>query len=194
MHPAARFAIVAAVGLAAFGAGAGAAWLNAGRPTAEGEGPGPWSTRAGTGEASGGMTQRAAVARTGLWALPQSEVVYFRADTDDEGRPLSIACTYELAADHDPPTRWWSINLYRDLFWVDNPRDRYSYSKTTVSRTDSGGYRILVSAKEQPGDWLPMGEQDGHFILSFRNYQPEPIIANDPAATPLPSIRRLSCA
>ena len=53
--------------------------------------------------------------------------------------------------------RWWSIALYRDHFWVDNPDDRYSYSKTTVSRAADGSWRVLVSGAPQAGNWLPMG-------------------------------------
>jgi hypothetical protein len=126
--------------------------------------------------------------------LPQSEVVYFRATSDDEGGPLTHRCIYEIASDRDPATRWWSVTLYQDNFWVDNPIDRYSWTSTNVARGSDGGYRIILSASEQPGNWLPMGTRDGGFSMSFRNYQPDPSIAADPAATPLPSIRKLSCA
>ncbi|ODT86127.1 DUF1214 domain-containing protein [Phenylobacterium sp. SCN 70-31] len=181
--------------LAAFAAGAAAAWVMSGAAWMRtGVGPGPWKTNAGTGDATAGPLHRALVSRTGLWALPQSEVVYFRALTDDDGRPLSRACVYEIAGRGDPPTRWWSINLYRDHFWVDNPTDRYSYSRTTVARAGDGSWRVRVAADPQPGDWLPMGDQDGLFLLSFRLYQPAPSVAAAPQETPLPGVRRISCA
>jgi hypothetical protein len=113
--------------------------------------------------------------------------------TDDQGEPLTNRCVYEIARDRDPPTRWWSVTLYRDNFWVDNPADRYSWTSTNVAREPDGGYRIILAAREQPGNWLPMGTKDGGFSMSFRNYQPEPSIAAAPESAPLPSVRKLSC-
>jgi len=173
--------------------GGGSAWVFSGISRSVGEGPGPWRTTKGIGESSSGLVQRAVVARIGIWALPASEVVYFQAQMDDDGRALSRDCTYELTADRDPPTRWWSITLYRDNFWVDNPSDRYSFASSSVAREPGGGYRVILSSKPKAGNWLPMGEVDGEFVLSFRNYQPDPIIAANPEATPLPKIRRLTC-
>lgn len=188
-------ALGAATAVVAFAIGVGAAWFLSGAAWMRtGEGPGPWKTSRGTGDATAGGLHRALVARTGLWALPASEVVYFRALTDDEGQPLSRNCVYEIAGQGDPPTRWWSISLYRDHFWVDNPGDRYSYSTTTVTRAPDGGWRVRVAATPQAGDWLPMGGKDGLFLLSYRLYQPDPSVAANPAATPLPGVRRLSCA
>ena len=196
MGPIAKVVFLVLGGLGGFGLGWGGAWFNAGLPAARGEGrgPGPWKTSSGAGEASAGLVQRAVIARQGLWALPQSEVVYFRAMTDDQGEPLTSRCVYEIASDRDPPTRWWSVTLYRNNFWVDNPLDRYSWTSTNATREADGGYRLILAASEQTGNWLPMGPQDGGFSLSFRNYQPQPSIAADPESTPLPSIRKLSCA
>jgi hypothetical protein len=187
--------VVLIAALVAFSAGATGAWVYAGTSGRMGveSGPGAWRTSKGTGDASAGLVQRATVARQGLWALPQSEVIYFRAITDDEGVALSNRCTYEIARQEDPPTRWWSVTLYRNLFWVDNDLDRYSWTSTNLIREDDGGYRIILSKDSQPGNWLPMGEEDGGFSLIFRNYQPDPSIALDPKSTPLPAIRRVSC-
>jgi hypothetical protein len=195
MGPVAKILLLALGGAGSFGIGWGGAWLNAGSAStrSEGVGPGPWKTSKGAGEASAGLVQRAVIARQGLWALPQSEVVYFRAMTDDQGEPLTNRCVYEIARDRDPPTRWWSVTLYQDNFWVDNPADRYSWTSTNVAREPDGGYRIILAAREQPGNWLPMGTKDGGFSMSFRNYQPEPSIAAAPESAPLPSVRKLSC-
>lgn len=189
-------AVLAAAGVLAFAAGAGAAWIYTGDPPQrEGVGPGPWTTSTqGVGDASAGLLQRAVIARVGLWALPRSEVIYYRAEADDEGRPLSRRCVYAIEGKVDPPTRWWSIALYRDHFWVDNPLDRYSFSKTTVARAQDGSWTILLSEKPQSGNWLPMGSADGRFTLPFRMYQPEPSVGRDPENVPMPSVRRVSCA
>lgn len=187
----ALFLGVAVVGLAGGGA---AAWMYTGNPPGSGDGPGPWRTKRGAGEASADPVQRATIARVGLWALPQSEVVYFHADTDDEGVPLSRNCTYAVRARQDPPTRWWSVTLYRDFFWVDNPQDRYSFSSTTVARNAEGGWQVNVSAAPQDENWLPMGLTDGRFTLSLRLYQPDPGVARDPESVSLPAVEKLTCA
>lgn len=186
------FALAAIMGA---GLGAAAAWVFTGDPPGrDGVGPGVWRTNTrGVGEASAGLLQRAVIARVGLWALPPSEVIYFRAETDDGGRPLTRNCVYALEGKGELPARWWSIALYRDYFWVDNPDDRYSYSKTTVARAADGSWRILVSSAPQAGNWLPMGARDGRFTLPLRLYQPDPSVAQDPRSVPLPTVRRLSC-
>lgn len=188
---------VGAMALVLLGAGGGFAyaWATIGKgPRPDGVGPSSWRSSTNIGTAKTDPIRRAVIARTGIWALPATEVIYFSADNDAEGRPLDRSCVYEIAGVGDPPARWWSISLYRDNFWVDNPGDRYSYSKTTVARDEAGAWRIRVSGAPQSGDWIPMGDKDGRFALSFRLYQPEPSVAADLAATPLPPIRRLSCA
>lgn len=187
-------ALAAGVAVATFAAGMGAAWVYSGQPHKRpGVGPAPWETNLAVGGAEATALTRAVVARTGLWALPKSEVIYFNASKDQDGEPLKRGCVYEVAAKVDPPARWWSIALYRDRFWVDNPGDRYAYSKTTVAREQDGGWRILVSDRPQPGNWLPMGPKDGRFDLPLRLYQPDPSVEKNPAAIVLPTVRRLSC-
>lgn len=174
--------------------GAGAAWWRTGAVDSEaGRGPGPWRTQAGTGDAGASPLQRATIARTGIWALPTSEVVYFVAQRDDEGRPLDPACTYAVEGPATLPTRWWSIGAYRDYFWIDNPDDRYSFSSSSVRVEDDGSYRILVGPGRKNGNWLPSGDRPGRLTLLFRLYQPEPEVAADPEKVALPAIRRLGC-
>lgn len=190
-----QWTVVSLVAIGALAGGWVSAWIFAGTVNSLGGGigPGPWRTAKGTGDVTAGFIQRAIVARQGLWALPQTEVVYFTATTDDQGGTLSNRCTYEIAQQQDPQTRWWSVTLYRNLFWVDNPLDRYSWASTNLTREYDGSYRITLSAKSAPGNWLPMGDEEGGFLLIFRNYQPDPSIAADPEATPLPTIRKTSC-
>ena len=185
--------IVGLVAVSSYSTGWLAAWIYAGIASPSGIGPGVWRTTKGTGDISGGMLQRAIIARQGLWALPQSEAVYFTATTDDLGDPITNRCIYEIVGDRDPPTRWWSITLYRNLFWIDNPLGRYSWTSSGIERELDGRYRILIAASEQSMNWLPMGAVDGNYSIVFRNYMPEPQIAVNPVAVPLPFIRRLSC-
>jgi len=175
-------------------AGAAVAWQISGSARGlKGIGPAPWYTAPNLGDASTDALTRAVVSRTGIWALPPSEVVYFVADEDEAGQPLRQNCVYELVGNVDPPARWWSVSLYRDNFWIDNPDDRYSFSKTSVSRSSDGRWRVRVAAARQAGNWLPMGDRPGAFSLSVRLYQPDPSVVAEPTAVPLPSLKRLSC-
>lgn len=188
-----KFAL-AGVTVVAFLGGVGAAWIATGRAdTLSGVGPRYWRTTAGAGEASASSYQRAVLARVGIWALPQSEVVYFTNDRDDSGAHLDRNCDYVIAGKGDPRTRWWSISIYRDFLWIDNQLDRYSMSKTSVVRDPDGGYRIALSAHPKQLNWLPLGEKDGQLLLLFRNYQPHPSIARDPLHASLPTITRVKC-
>ena len=186
---------LAAGSMAAIAAGAAVAWFITGSAqTIEGRGPGPWSTAASIGDSSAGMLTRATVARTGLWALPPSEVIYFLTDRDDAGRPLDARCTYELKGRSDLPARWWSISAYVDYHFVDNAQSRYSYTKTNVAQDTDGRYTIRVSRTPQPGNWLPLGDKPGKVHLLTRLYQPDPARTAVPEHVPLAKITRLACA
>ena len=134
------------------------------------------------------------MARVGIWALPQSEIVYFTTDRDDSDAPLDHKCDYVVAGTGYPPTRWWSISIYRVYLWIDNQLDRYSLSKTSVVCGLVGGYRIALSTQTKQMNWLPLGEKDEQLMLLFRNYQPQPSIARDPAHASLPTITRVKCS
>lgn len=183
-----------ATALAGAGGGAWAAWLATGQVDENaGRGPAPWKTMAGTGSAAAGKLQRATVARVGIWALPDSEVIYFNTESDSSGEPLRAGCTYRLEARTEPAARWWSIGVYRDYFWIDNAIDRYSLTSSTIRRLPAGGYAVTVSGAPAQGNWLPLGEREGRITLLFRLYQPDPVIMANPEVVPLPSVRRLEC-
>jgi hypothetical protein len=153
---------------------------------------GPWRTNLSVGSPSADPWLRARIAVTGLWALNASEVVYLTAFNDDEGRPLSAQCAYRIEG-RDPDTRWWSVAAYRDGHFIDNALDRYSFSKTTVARERDGTWRIHVSRREAPGNWLPLGDGPGDVSLSLRCYGPSPALVAAADTVPLPRIVREAC-
>jgi hypothetical protein len=144
------------------------------------------------GSTSANPWLRARIAVMGLWALNASEVVYFTAFTDDQGRSLSAQCRYRVEG-RDPDTRWWSVVAYRDGHFIDNPLDRYSFSKTTVAREPDNTWRIHVSRREVPGNWLPLGDRPGDVSLSLRCYDPSPALVATVDTVPLPRIVREAC-
>ena len=137
------------------------------------------------------MFERAALARTGIWALPDSEVLYFVAEADDVGVPLDPGAAYVLRGTVQQPCRWWSVAVYRDYHFVDHPAQRYSYTLSSVSPGPDGCFAIVAGPQAHGGDWLPTGGPGARMTLLFRLYQPESTALDDPAAVPLPTVSRL---
>lgn len=174
--------------------GAGLAWMMTGQvDRSAGVGPGPWKSQSNVGESGASPFRRAVISRTGIWALPTSEVIYYLAETDDEGVSLNASCSYELRAEGEPETRWWSINAYRDYFWIPNAIDRYSVTSSTLQREENGGYIIDASPDAREGNWLPLSDEAGQLTFLFRLYQPADHLADELESVELPSIRSVSC-
>ena len=174
-------------------AGPYSAWLVTGKAkTGSQISNGQWKTAALIGTSKADPYTRAHVARIGIWALPSSEVIYFQAEVDDKGQPLLNTCSYRVEGG-DLPTRWWSITLYRDNFWVANKGDRYSIAKTNIKLEPDGAWVINVNRNGEGANGLPMGDKAGHFDLSLRFYHPDSNVAADRATVHLPVVRRLSC-
>ena len=152
---------------------------------------GPWRTSLSIGSAGGDAATRARVALHGLLALSRAETIYYTAETDDAGRPLSGACSYRIAG-RDPDTRWWSITAYGpDDYLIPNPARRYSVSKNSVARDAGGAFSADVSLQPHPANWIAVGS--GAFTLTLRLYNPGASVAADPAHAALPKIERVSC-
>jgi len=152
---------------------------------------GPWRTSLYAGSSEGGPYLRAAIALHGLLALNRNETIYYTAATDSDGNALSGNCVY-LIEGRDPPTRWWSITAYgADDFLIPNPAERYSVSMNSVVRRTDGSFTATLSKGEGGANWIPTGE--GHFSVSMRLYNPDPVVAADPAHVALPTIKKGTC-
>ena len=189
-----RSRIVTALGVVAVGAmlGVGSAYVAVTRLAAAAPGGGgPWSANRDVGGADAGLYLRARVAVSGLFALSRSEAIYFRADRDDLGRPLTSRCDYQITG-IAPAARWWSITAYgADYFLIANDSGRYSFNSRNISLDSEGAFRILASPVPTPataaGDWLPTGHEERIYFL-FRVYNPPPEIARAPLSLDLPGI------
>lgn len=154
---------------------------------------GHWRSANGVGGAEASAYVRTGVAVFGLWALPTSEVIYFVAQTDDEGRALTPRCNY-IVSGGDLPTRWWSITAYRDFYLIANPQSRYSFASTTIARDDDGDWRVHLNAQGEGENGLPLGTEEGLLMLSLRLYQPHEGVFARRAMLAMPRIERQSCA
>ena len=146
--------------------------------------------------------QRARIAIIGLFALRESEVLYFIASEDSDGNKLSSAHDYELTGTA-PNARYWSYTLYgKDYYLIPNDSKTYSFNLDVLSyvvrdtlnpeiRVDvPKSYSISISADTKEGNWLPSGSEDQFHIL-LRMYNPDPAVYNNLEGVSLPTIKKI---
>jgi hypothetical protein len=122
---------------------------------------------------------RAAVARTGLGALPPEEAAYFLCSKTRADHPLSgeHAFTLHFPADRLPPVHaFWSLTMYgEDGYFVSNPIQRFAIGDRDALKFNADGSLDLYVQHDAPGgdrdsNWLPA--PNGRFNLSLRLYWP----------------------
>ena len=148
---------------------------------------GPWQTNPTMGSRQASIYTRAIVAVHGLFALNQSETIYYSAMTDDSGQWFGGDNVYRIEG-KALEARWWSITVYGvDNFLIPNDLNRYSYSGNSVTYDRNGKFTIYLSKTPKPGNWLPLGDRR-RFLLSLRLYNPGESIRRDLATVELPHI------
>jgi hypothetical protein len=157
---------------------------------------GPWAVDPTMGSSAAGPYSRAWTAIFGVLAvMPAGGGVYFLADHDSTGAPLSARCTYFVAG-NDPDAPWWSITVYRaDGFLLRGTDGRYSMTRDSVPREPDGSFRFRLAATGSeaaaaPGT-IPTG--GGGFNLELRIYAPGAAVLADLARVPVPTIVREAC-
>lgn len=144
-----------------------------------------WSyPRGSLGDFNQDYVFRAAVALSGLAALPPAEAMYMQPAAD-RGRMYVGGGPYRLsfpAGQHPAVDGFWSLTLYEatpegQFFLVENPIQRYSIGDRTPGlKTNADGSLDIWIARTDPGgdrsaNWLP-APASGPFTLSFRAYLP----------------------
>jgi len=149
---------------------------------------GMWTThRRGEGSREALAIHRARIARYTGFGMNRTEAIYWGTTVDSSGEPLDCANSYRVDG-VDPDTRWWCLTAYQDQFFIPNQFDRYSYSKNDVMRNSDGSWTLRISAKEQPGSWIPLGNAAGSFHLTFRCYNPGDSMIEQSEAARLPVV------
>jgi len=145
--------------------------------------------------------QRALVAMAGLFALRESEVLYFVASVDSDGDPLRSDQEYVLEGPA-PDARYWSYTMYgHDYLLIDNPKNIYGYNMDDIQYIDEsdnpempsnilGNHQVTLSNKEAGDNWLPTGDED-QFYITLRMYNPTPAVYNNLRTINLPTIKKI---
>ena len=152
---------------------------------------GPW--RAPLRAADADPYARARVERSGEIPLGLGEGLRLSATLDSDGRALDAHCLYRVGP-RAPPARYWTLSVEDDSgFPVENAAGRYVLRSNEILREPDGAFWIALSARAQPGNWLPLGGR-GAFVLALRLYDPALTGLNTGAdAAVAPRIERLRC-
>ena len=154
--------------------------------------------------------QRAFIAKVGLFALRESEVLYFTASVDSEGQPLSSEHNYVIEG-VEPEARYWSFTLYgSDNFLIANKERIFGMNQNSLefgSAVDSdfamtaqvrrpfkfyigGGKDVGEGGGDEGENWIPSGSEK-QLHLTLRMYNPEPVVYENLTEYALPSIKKL---
>lgn len=152
---------------------------------------GRWIHSRAAGSTAADPYTRAIVAREGLLALSANEALYFSLYEDEQGRPLSESCIYELSG-RPLDARWWSVTLYaRDNFLVQNTDAAHSIDASRVGNSAPWSARISP-VRGDARHWLSSREARRGFIIMLRVYNPQRDFRA--GAESLPVLTTVSCA
>ena len=133
---------------------------------------GPWDGWISEGNPSADPYTKAHVARSGRLPLTSTVARYFTAWTDSAGHTLTSGCQYSIEGS-PLNARWWSIAVYDEYGGlIENPSARYSFNSEELLRHSDGAFRINLSGKARPENWLPSGTVEQPLVLLLRIYSP----------------------
>lgn len=152
---------------------------------------GHWRYNRAAGSTAADPYTRAIVARVGLLALSAREARYFTMYEDEQGRPLSESCVYELTG-QPLDVRWWSVTLYADdNFLAQNTDAAHSVDATRIGN-DSAWRARISPVRGDAQYWISSREARRDFSLTLRVYNPQRDFR--PSAETLPVLTTISCA
>lgn len=162
---------------------------------------GDWVTSVSTGSEDADTMQKATVALGGLLASTRENSIYYVLNSV-AGEPLRLNCRYRIEG-KDYGANWWSITAYGwDNYLIPNTANRYSFNNENVIRRADGSWTITIAARNQPGNWLPVGPAgapswrkftDYDFDLLLRLYTPSDDYLQAPHIAALPTVTQEAC-
>ena len=157
---------------------------------------GPWASWLSEGNPNADLYTKAHLARSGRLPLTSTTARYFTASTDSQGYHLTSDCEY-LIEGSALNARWWSLAVYDENGGlIENPSGRYSFNDEELLRHADGSFRINLSSKARPENWLPSGAVEQPLVLMLRIYSPRETDASGVGLVPgerLPTIERTGC-
>lgn len=179
----------------AFGAGTWSTWVAMQATSGFGAlALGPWRAFPDLQSAAADPYAKAHRANDGRLLLGRAEGLVFTAGADSSGKPLSGACSYEIAGD-TPAARFWTLRItdadglpLKARAGLPSSLDAWQ-----VVRRDNGTFSVKVGAAAQSGNWLAMQSPGPvHFVLTLIDTPTAG--ATGLTVTDMPSIELLGCA
>ncbi len=128
----------------------------------------------------------------GLVPSNRFDTVEYEARVDDAGRSLEEDCTYVVGGPM-PKARWWSMSALASDEKAEVPGEaREGLISGQLVFEPDGSFRVAVSRRLQPGNWLRPPDS-GELVLLLRLYTPAKEVLRRPLAADLPSIERVAC-
>lgn len=154
---------------------------------------GAWTARPGIGTADADPYSKALMASRGEIPMAAAEGLSLTATSDASGYDLGGSCTYRISGSM-PGANYWTLTVYRsDGTTSETEGLRSSFTSAEIIRFDGQPIDIALSAKAQPGNWLPIPPKQA-FILVLRLYDMQ--ISADIKALDLgslPTVQREAC-
>jgi hypothetical protein len=154
---------------------------------------GPWTAWPFAGGAAADPYTMAKVARDGTIPLGATEGLAFEASRDNSGDPLILNCDY-LISGITPPSKLWTLAAYsRDGDQIRAPSGgNPALHSGRLLRFSDGSFRVLVSSRPQPGNWLAVSGE-GQFYFVLRVYD-TPVTSTSGLVTPqMPNVIKQDC-
>jgi hypothetical protein len=116
---------------------------------------GPWVAYPDAQTADTDPYAKAHRSRAGQLLYGKAEGMRFTAETDDAGRPLSGACTYDIVG-NTPPARFWTLFAAdgNDRPLAGAPALPAALNAWTVLRQRDSSFVIHVAPTAMPDNWL----------------------------------------
>ena len=146
---------------------------------------GPWQTRQAAPPGPSTFYARAHYMLAGRVPPAPGQIIEATAETDDDGQPLRVTCTYRLTA-RDPLPAGWSLSPVAGA--TADVRMQAAAGSDTVIRAADGSLTVMASAQPAPGNWLRLPEQR-QISLLYTAMSPAPAITVAPF-----TITRESCS
>lgn len=138
-----------------------------------------------------GIIDRARTAVSGLFALDRKEAMYFVTAEDTEGNPLTTDKAYIIKG-KEMSVRYWGITLYdSEYMLIPSEYEKYALSNSNLIFGKDRKFEILLSSKEEKGNWLPTGTKKQRFYVALRLYNPSQEMIDNLETIELPTVEEI---
>lgn len=154
---------------------------------------GPWIAWPDIGSPSPNPYTRGHITREAALQLGRSEGLRFVANTDSNGDPLDLACTYRVDG-HVPVSTFWTLSAVdEDGVNLAAPDADTALRSSEVVRTPEGAMSIHVGTRLRPGTWLEL-DGSGPFSLVLTLYDTTALSSFSSPDVTMPSITLEECS